>query len=334
MSNDTAMQTSPEVKRAQKRVKSSSQRRTKRKVFDERQTDEERRLLRVEQRNIHHVLATGAYRTRKRGGETENDDEEEEEERPTLEGVRDTNNELFHHVTYTRELVLDADNVVLLANNYAKQVEQSVQVPRYDAIKVISALKKQCTMRKDGNTFFDWATLGVQTGVCYNAVPSKVSFAAGKYEVGIAAKPKKAREAKVKDTSEAVRPDEEKVEAKGDKATMSVADACVLKLRKRILKDYTANINIKEGAPAPEPLDPLEILLDPKSFTKTVENFFYFSFLIKRGHAGVDKNWGIRCEMSKDNETMGEHRQAFVHLNKKTWKRMCAELEARKQAVA
>jgi hypothetical protein len=129
MSNDTQMHASPEVKssRAQKRAKSSNQRRTKRKVFDERQTDEERRLLRVEQRNINHVLATGSYRTRKQGEETQ-DQDYINEERPTLEGVRDTNNELFNHVTYTRELVLDADNVALLANNYAKQVEQSVQV--------------------------------------------------------------------------------------------------------------------------------------------------------------------------------------------------------------
>lgn len=125
--------TSPDVKssgRAQKRSKSSSQRRTKRKVFDERQTDEERRLLRVEQRNINHVLATGGYRTRKRA-EVEKIEEDLEDDplaRPTLEGVRDSNNELFRHVTYTRELVLDADNVALLANNYAKQVEQSVQV--------------------------------------------------------------------------------------------------------------------------------------------------------------------------------------------------------------
>jgi hypothetical protein len=191
-------------------------------------------------------------------------------------------------------------------------------------------------MRKDGNTFFDWATLGVQTGVCYNAVPSKVIFAAGKYEVGIAAKPKKAREAKVKDTSEAVRPDEEKAEAKGDKATMSVADACVSKMRKRIRHEYAARINIKEGAAAPEPLDPLDVLLDPNSFTKTVENFFYFSFLIKKGKVGVNKDWGIRYEDSNDDGTdaAGDHRQAFVHLNKKMWKSMCAELEARKQAVA
>jgi hypothetical protein len=136
MSNDTAMHASPEVKRAQKRAnKSSSQRRTKRKVFDEGQTDEERRLLRVEQRNIHHVLATGAYRTRQRGQETQ----EEEEDRPTLEGVRDTNNELFQHVSYTRELVLDADNVVLLTNNYAKQVEQSVQVRMVSCIAIFRA---------------------------------------------------------------------------------------------------------------------------------------------------------------------------------------------------
>lgn len=146
MSNDTPTQahTSPDVKssgRTRQRGKSSSQRRTKRKVFDERQTDEERRLLRVEQRNINHVLATGGYRTRKieEAKKLEEELDNDPLERPTLEGVRDSNNELFRHVTYTRELVLDADNVALLANNYAKQVEQAVQVrlPRFNHLVTI-----------------------------------------------------------------------------------------------------------------------------------------------------------------------------------------------------
>lgn len=134
MSNDTIAQahTSPDVRsgRVRQRTKSSSHRRTKRKVFDERQTDEERRLLRVEQRHINHILSNGGYRTRTKAAaeKVEEDVKDDSLARPTLEGVRDSNNELFRHVTYTRELVLDADNVALLANSYAKQVEQSVQV--------------------------------------------------------------------------------------------------------------------------------------------------------------------------------------------------------------
>ena len=211
-----------------------------------------------------------------------------------------------------------------------------LQVPRYDAVKVILALKKQCTAKRGSNTFFDWANLGIQTGVCYNSVPSKVIFAAGKYEEGIAAKQKKAREAKQKDTSEVVRPDDQEVQAKGEKATMSVADVRVSKMRKRIQKEYLAKIDIADGASAPEPLNPLDVLLDPNSFTKTVENFFHFSFLIKKGNVGVKKGWGIRFEGSneKENDRTGEHRQAFIHINKQIWKNMCAELEARQQAVA
>jgi hypothetical protein len=46
----------------------------------------------------------------------------------TLDQVRDENNDLFKKVRWTRELVLDADNVDVLATKYAKQVEQKVQV--------------------------------------------------------------------------------------------------------------------------------------------------------------------------------------------------------------
>lgn len=108
---------------------SGQQRRSKRKVvFDEKQTEDERRLLRVEQRHINQVLVTGGYRTRGKAEAKEETVGDDPLARPTLEGVRESNNELFNNVTYTRELVLDADNVALLANNYAKQVEESVQV--------------------------------------------------------------------------------------------------------------------------------------------------------------------------------------------------------------
>lgn len=199
-------------------------------------------------------------------------------------------------------------------------------------MKLILALKKQCTSRKGSNSFFDWKTLGVQTGVCFNAVPSKVVFAAGKYDEGIAAKERKAREKKIKDKSEVVRPEDQEVEATGDKATMSVADVSVLRMRSQITNDYKVKLREADDSGSAELLNPLDVLLDPNSFTKTVENFFHFSFLVKRGNVEVTKGWGIRPVRSEG--TAGEHSQAFIHINKKIWKGMCAELEARNQAAA
>ena len=34
-------------------------------------------------------------------------------------------------------------------------------------------------MRRNGGSFFDWRALGVQAGICFNAVPSNVSFLNG-----------------------------------------------------------------------------------------------------------------------------------------------------------
>lgn len=140
---------SPDVQSGsvRQRAKSASQRRTKQKVFDERQTDEERRLLRIEQRAVNKVLSTGAYRTRQMP-ETEEEEKGLEDEslaQPTLECVRDSNNELFRHVTYTRELVLDADNVSLLTSSFAKNVEKSAQVCAPPFLITIVAFSLQLT---------------------------------------------------------------------------------------------------------------------------------------------------------------------------------------------
>lgn len=71
-------------------------------------TDSQRRVIREKQRQVHDHLVNEDY-----------DD---------LGEVRDENNELFDNVKWTRELVLDADNIDVLATKYAKEVEQNVQV--------------------------------------------------------------------------------------------------------------------------------------------------------------------------------------------------------------
>jgi hypothetical protein len=89
-------------------------RRKKVKMF-EGVTDAERRQLRKDQRNLHATsLVDGT----------------------TLDQVRHKNNILFKNVRWTRELVLDADNVDVLVSQHARQVEQKVQVRVVESFEV------------------------------------------------------------------------------------------------------------------------------------------------------------------------------------------------------
>lgn len=67
-------------------------------------TDSDRRQLRASQRDLHTRIAEG-----------------------TVEG-REENNSLFKSVLYTREAVLDSENVSLLATKYVQKVERLVEV--------------------------------------------------------------------------------------------------------------------------------------------------------------------------------------------------------------
>jgi hypothetical protein len=71
-------------------------------------TDEQRRKLRKQQRNLQKEMA-------------DRDDLQ-------LEEARERNNELFDHVRYTREAVLDGENLIVIANQAAKQVDRLIQV--------------------------------------------------------------------------------------------------------------------------------------------------------------------------------------------------------------
>jgi hypothetical protein len=85
-------------------------------------------------------------------------------------------------------------------------------------------------------------------------------------------------------------------------------------------------------------IDAVQHLFNPKSFTQTVENIFHFSFLVKKGSAGIAvrsekeaKEFGgvpgpvVRAYASK--EGVGVPRQAIVSLNMRDWREMCKTFE-------
>lgn len=85
------------------------------------QTEDERRGLRQRQRNLKNDISMGAAAAAGKGG---GDDGEGEQ----WQRLREQNNELWSEVRYTREAVLDSENVDLIADKAARRAEKIVQV--------------------------------------------------------------------------------------------------------------------------------------------------------------------------------------------------------------
>lgn len=86
------------------------------------QTEQDRRILRRKQRELHQDIAIGNGSGGTAAADGGGDDGEE------LARLRDQNNELWGEVRYTREAVLDGENIDLLAGKAARQAEKIVQV--------------------------------------------------------------------------------------------------------------------------------------------------------------------------------------------------------------
>ena len=86
------------------------------------QTEQDRRNLRRKQRELHQDIAIGNGSGGTAADGAGGDDGEE------LSRLRDQNNELWGEVRYTREAVLDGENIDLLAGKAARQAEKIVQV--------------------------------------------------------------------------------------------------------------------------------------------------------------------------------------------------------------
>ena len=86
-------------------------------------TDDQRRVLRSRQRELSNSIAVGGG-DGVGGGESGGGDDDADE----LTKLRAQNNELWRDVRYTREAVLDSENVDLIASKAARQAEKIVQV--------------------------------------------------------------------------------------------------------------------------------------------------------------------------------------------------------------
>ena len=133
------------------------------------------------------------------------------------------------------------------------------------------------------------------------------------------------RQARYKDSSEEVRPEDVQQDGKAkDADQLSAAEKNLKKLSKILDKQTKAAEKAgQEPVEGRMRIDGVPFLFNPKSFTQTVENIFNFSFLIKSGDAaiGVDEDDGLW--VAKDaSHAESSAKQAVISFTMRDWQRI------------
>ena len=186
-------------------------------------------------------------------------------------------------------------------------------------MRLAQAFVKKGSVGKGLSTRFDWRGLGFQVGVCFNSIPSNVSFLYGPLDAEYTPKERKKPERRKKQTQEESEDEEqpEEVDQTGKKKSDGNELSAVAKHMSVISKtlkarhseqqegaieraeEYETQLSqeiddqgtllkkkkrfIKENSQ----VNAVNCLFNPKSFTQTVENVFHFSFLVKESRASI-----------------------------------------------
>jgi hypothetical protein len=280
----------------------------------------------------------------------------------TFSKIRLENNDLFDRVHYAREAVLDGENLDLISSHAARQVDALVQVPRYDALRFSQKLKKKCTVKPNNNAigYFDWTTLGKETGTCFNAIPARVQFLAGPLVADFTPpvrKPRAKRTASSQEDDaeeEEERPEEVKNPQRNANQLSAVEENINIvskTIKKRSRDAYKARIAEISQLPQEEQaaarkrakktgaqVCAIQYMFNPLSFTQTVENLFHYSFLVKSGAGRICLAQDGKPQVAAvpEKEAKEKHqpaKQAIVSLTMRDWRRMCKAYNVKKADI-
>lgn len=314
------------------------------------QTEDERRALRLELRNIQRRLV----------GSEGNDIESVET--GAFERFRGENNALFEKVRHTREAVLDGENVEVMTGRASKQVEKLVAIPRYDAGHLAHKLLTKCSL--NGGRTLDWYVLGKEAGSCFNSVPSRIRFYHGPIGIDFEPKVRKQVQRRSKQTMDEVEeetPEELHQKKKpgdneADNNKLSAVEKNMEVMKKTLKKKCQHALEkrrdklkkMEEGSNEKKCYEKhlqksgmetcaIKFLFNPKSFTQTVENIFHFSFLVKKGDASIsvkksqDENDDLSYQgpviQHKRIGTSTQSKQAIVAINMQDWRSLCEKFK-------
>ncbi|KAG3108528.1 hypothetical protein PI124_g11967 [Phytophthora idaei] len=219
--------------------------------------------------------------------------------------------QMYDNVCYPREANLDASNLDELNVAVAKQSQAlgSSDLTKYDMTDLIRATQNACTMESQ-NGEFDWNTLGSAAGACFRSVPES-SFLFGLMDTEVVRKERK----KAKRAQEDLNAQEAQPTEYTNKKDRKDAQARRLEI---------LQTKLTEG----ERVKPLfDMVINPKSFTQTVENLFDTSFLVRNNSAEIGIDDGSGLPYLKNQEGLNEANlppstQSIISITPAQWEQL------------
>mmetsp|Transcript_25213 Transcript_25213/g.58247 ORF Transcript_25213/g.58247 Transcript_25213/m.58247 type:complete len:189 (-) Transcript_25213:223-789(-) len=171
--------------------------------------------------------------------------------------------------------------------------------------------------------------LGTECGACFNAVPSN-SFLNGPIEKEIVQKVRQRRapRPKMDPNEKEENPDDlRKMEKTGNElsATEEHLQVIARTLKRRCTAPGEGDDRRKKKV---KKVCAVKFLVNPQSFTQTVENIFHYSYLVRSGKAAiaVDKKTGLPTVKPKDLQAgTPTPRQAILAFNMSDWRKLTRE---------
>jgi len=243
-------------------------------------------------------------------------------------------NELHKQVLFPSEEFLDATQLSLLGQLGVMQARKakSQHLNRFTLEDTIKAIQNKFrSSGGDEDMDIDWAKIGKSCSGAIRTVHA-CSFMNGPMEVEFKVPERKRREKK-KDEEHVLQQAE--LIKSVDKEETTQTDIRVRELRELLVND--AGIDREKGK------NYFEIVINPDSFTQTVENIFDFSFLVKDGYVQLlPSPDGVPMVipqnpmeyLSQGDNTKGlVSSQTVLSLDKRKWKELVRRFEIKKSFI-
>lgn len=218
---------------------------------------------------------------------------------------------LFSEIAHAREGCIDSGWFQKVTGYCLKQLEGLHLGKNYDVDELIEKVRvkykgesqndvEENILREEDSVDIDWEALGNDVGHFFNTVP-QMQWMKGPLNIQIKQRKKAVRRKRVEgegETPEVLEDD--------DREELST------KYVKNLMEEMQKRIKSQKKRGEGRKLDLLELLVDtnPESgFTKTIENFFYYSFLIKEN--------GVSMELDNYSSKKRDYKLVGTTLSKK-----------------
>ncbi|KAG7389184.1 Non-structural maintenance of chromosomes element 4 A [Phytophthora pseudosyringae] len=219
--------------------------------------------------------------------------------------------QMYDSVCYPREANLDASNLDELNVAVSKQSQAlgSSDLTKYDTTDLIRATQSACTTESQ-NGEFDWNTLGDAAGACFRSVP-EINFLFGLMNTEVVRKERK--------KSRRVQEDVNAQEAQPTEYTNKKDRKDAQARRLEILQSRLGEREQRQSL--------FDLVINPKSFTQTVENLFDTSFLVRNNSAEIGINDDSGLPYLKNMEGLGDvnvpaSTQSIISITPAQWEQL------------